>query len=244
MGSIDSLAALDRNGLTRVGFDYDFRMDSAEVTRKDFLSLMGRCPPAPPGSDTQQNLPVTSVSWYDAILYCNRKSRNENRDTVYECLSIRKSSTGSTHSLGGLTYDLKRNGYRLPTEAEWEFAARGPSRGEWVWGENADSAKAAEFAWFSSNSNSQLHGIARKRANGYGLYDLAGNAYEWVNDWLSPLPGGSVRDYAGGLSPNPEMEIPVKGGAYNYGLACLRVSNRSSTYPTIPSTATPRKSLS
>ena len=121
-------------------------------------------------------------------------------------------------------------------------SAAGPNRNaqsEWVWGEESDSAKAAESAWFSANSKSQLHGIALKRANGFGLFDLAGNVYEWVNDWLAPLPGGSVRNYAGGLSPNPEMEIPVKGGAYNYGLTYLRVSNRISTYPTIPSTATP-----
>jgi uncharacterized protein (TIGR02171 family) len=226
-------------GGSRMRFDYDFYMDTVEVTRKEFSAMLGWSPPSPSQGSDVQALPVAMVTWYDAVLYCNAKSKALGLDTVYEYLSPIHTPGGSTTSLIGLKVDLSRKGYRLPTEAEWEFAAHGLPQTRWDWGDTPDTAQAEATAWFVKNSSSRPHAVATKAANRFGIHDLAGNVYEWVNDWLGPFPDGGALDYAGASSPNAEMEIPIKGGAYNYGFADLSPSKRISTYPALPTSATP-----
>ncbi|MDE7102109.1 MAG: formylglycine-generating enzyme family protein, partial [Bacteroidales bacterium] len=118
--------------------------------------------------------------------------------------------------------------YRLPTEAEWEYAARG--------GQQVDGTKYAgsdnldEVAWYANNSNSATHPVAEKKANGIGLYDMSGNVWEWCSDWYEE------NYYANSPTVNPKGpesgESRVKrGGAYGFQAVICRVSGRNSSTP-------------
>ncbi len=227
------------------GFSYSFWMDSTEVTQGRYDSLMGRNPVVTGSSfGSGSDFPVYSVSWYDAALFCNARSKAAGLDTVYAYATLQISDAGSAYGLPGLpglpglTVHLERLGYRLPTEAEWEFAAQAGSRSDFPWGELKDSTTAAAFAWFTSNAQGKTHPVARLKPNAFGLYDMAGNVMEWVNDWKGVYPAQPATDFAGARDPGPEYDIPVKGGAFKYGLRELRPANRTATYATIPSSQT------
>ncbi len=228
----------ESGGAIPIRFGYDFYIDTTEVTREEFQSLMGWLPPPPSGRD-EARLPVTMVTWYDAILFCNARSKKYDLDTVYEYVSLTRTGKGSVNSIVGLGVDLTRNGFRLPTESEWELAAHGIPQTLWTWGDTADTSLAASMSWYSKNAKARPHTVASKLPNRNGLYDMSGNVYEWVNDWLGRFPLTGSTNYVGSAIPNAEQEVPVKGGGYNSGLGDLLPSRRISTYPTLRSSATP-----
>jgi len=211
-------------GWTRFG--HDVWMDSTEVTQAEFASLLGRNPSTVRGD----SLPVTNVSWYDAALAANARSRRDGLDTVYEYVSVRSDTAGDAGDLAGLAIRLDRSGWRLPTEAEWEAASRAGTGTPWPWGGLSDSSQADLHAWYQKNSSGRLHEVATRRPNAWGLYDMAGNAMEWVNDWKGAFPQDTMVDFAGQDVPGDVPDVPLKGGAYVYGLTHLRPSTRSATY--------------
>jgi len=225
LGATDPEAAPEeRPGWVR--FVHDIWMDTTEVTQAEFRSLLGRNPSASQGD----GLPVTNVSWFDAVQAANARSRRDGYDTVYEYTAVQQDSAGNASGLGGLSIHLDRKGWRLPTEAEWEFAARGNTSTAYSWGALADSMSANSYAWYQKNSDGRIHPVATKSPNGWGLYDMAGNAMEWVDDWKGAFPKDTVVDYAGPEAPGDVPETALKGGAYPYGLSHLRPSSRSATY--------------
>jgi uncharacterized protein (TIGR02171 family) len=218
-------------------FTYDFYLDTIEVTQGAYADLMGSAP-ATAAFGSGRDYPVYGVTWFDAALFANARSKASGLDTVYAYGAAKRSPSGSVYELSGLEVHLERPGYRLPTESEWEYAARAGSSTAFPWGEAKDSVSVSRFAWYSANAGGTTHPAGTLAANAFGLHDMAGNVMEWVGDWKEKYPSMPVSDFIGARDPGPEGEIPVKGGAFKYGLRELRPANRSATYATIPSAST------
>jgi len=230
-GANDTATALDEGPAMRVSFTYDFYLDTTEVTQDEYFSITNRKPVAS-GSryGVGGSLPVYNVSWFDAALYCNEKSKKNGYDTVYSYNQVQAdSTTGSVYNLVGLRINYPQAGYRLPTEAEWEFAAQGGSAG---------GPSDSSTAWYAANSNGQSHAVATKTPNGLGLYDMAGNVYEWTNDWKCPHYAVPITNPIGAETANSDFERVVKGGGFINDAKSLWPQCRSTTYPTAASTAT------
>ena len=191
----------------------DFWMAESEVTQRQYRNLMGSSPSYFKGDD----LPVESVSWYEAVAYCNALSVKEG---LTPCYQISGTTVGWQNGIGC-------EGYRLPTEAEWEYAANPATPPRTVY---AGSDTVDGVAWYSPNAGSTTHSVKTKTANGRGLYDLSGNVWEWVWDW-----------YQGNYEALPSMD-PIgpstgsyrvnRGGSWNATATGARVAWRNGNAPT------------
>jgi formylglycine-generating enzyme required for sulfatase activity len=139
-----------------------FLLANHPVTQGQYRAVTGQSPSHFKGSD---DLPVECVSWNDAIAFCNMLSEREGLKPYY------RSDAGEP--LGG-------DGYRLPTEAEWEYACRAGTKTRYSFGDNA--ARLGEYAWYRDNSDGQSHPVGQKKPNDFGLYDIHGNVWEWCLD--------------------------------------------------------------
>ncbi|MAA78741.1 MAG: hypothetical protein CL916_05735 [Deltaproteobacteria bacterium] len=162
------------------------------------------------------NNPVETVSWCDVVLFCNKISEMEGLEAVYQlpagfesaCRSQSKDSDDDVNELSKrVSWNQNANGYRLPTEAEWEYCARGGESHLYSGSNNSD-----EVAWYEDNSDDTTHPVGQKKANGFGLYDMSGNIWEWVWDSYS-------REYESSEN-NPiyvdasSVERTLRGGCY------------------------------
>ncbi|MCL2374626.1 MAG: formylglycine-generating enzyme family protein [Treponema sp.] len=131
-----------------------------------------------------RNLPVEQVSWLDAVQFANRLSVQNGRTPAYTIAGTQ------------VTWNRNADGYRLPTEAEWEFAARGGhgSPGNYAF---SGGNVASEVAWYYGNSGRRTHEVGRLRPNALGLYDMSGNVWEWVYDWFGTYPNHAETDPSG-----------------------------------------------
>jgi formylglycine-generating enzyme required for sulfatase activity len=193
MGLNASEAPLQSNGMPwacylgkhQVTFTYDYCMDANLVTQAEFSARMGFNPSRHTGNG---RLPVDSETWYDAVLYCNAKSATDGRAQAYSHGAV--TLTGmSASNIAGLTVDIKKNGYRLPTNAEYEYAERADTTGLYFFSATASAnvtALGAVYAWYSVNSTGVSQPVGMLKPNPWGLYDIVGNLFEWEYDWEGP----------------------------------------------------------
>jgi len=179
--------------------------------------------------------PVAGVDWFDAVIWCNAYSEITGKTPVYTVsgavlkdVSAVTSDSSTWPALDAL--DITKNGYRLPTEAEWEAAARGgdPNAAAWAY-TYAGSDTIADVAWYGntgSTAESTTHQVGDKTANSAGLYDMTGNVYEWCWDWNSTI---STTTPADGASSGTVRVW--RGGWWHSNLSQLAVTYRGNCAP-------------
>ena len=204
----------DEKPAHKVEISKDFYLMESEVTQDLYQRVMGTNPSYFKGS----NRPVEQVNWYDAVKFANKLSQQEGLE---QCYAI------SGNNVKWSNKDC--NGWRLPTEAEWEYAARGGQSYKYAGSNNMDSV-----GWYGSNSGDETHDVCGKQKNGYGLCDMSGNVWEWTWDWYdrslygSHADRGAVRDPYGANSGSFRV---FRGGSWNDGAWGTRVSPRSDFHP-------------
>jgi formylglycine-generating enzyme required for sulfatase activity len=186
---------------TTVTLTRGFWIGKYEVTQREYLSVMNTNPSFFPGDLSR---PVSSVRWLDATNYCARLTQQE--------LAAGQIPFGSS--------------FRLPTEAEWECAARAATTTRFSYGDDPGYASVTNYMWQSFNAGLTVHPVAQKLPNPWGLYDMSGNVWEWCQDWYDSLPGGVQVDPTGPPGPVLFDSRVMRGGAYDYPDSSCRSASR------------------
>jgi formylglycine-generating enzyme required for sulfatase activity len=195
-----------------------FYLGTFEVTFEEydkFCRESGRLQPTDNGWG-RGDMPVINIGWYDALAYCNWLSKQQRLKPVYTIDGFNVSA------------DWSANGYRLPLESEWEYAARGARKGQ-AW-QFSGSGSADEVAWYRNNAGDKPHAIGLKRANDLGLYDMSGNVAEWCWNWMAPYPNNNEK--AAELAEGSAEFLKVyRGGSFQSQTFRVRVSSREAASP-------------
>jgi formylglycine-generating enzyme required for sulfatase activity/serine/threonine protein kinase len=215
---------------------YPFYLSDMKITQGQFKRLMGRNPSSfsatgggkgsVQGADTS-DFPVEYVTYYDAVQYCNKLSAAEGLRPCYQLSNVRRNADGSIKSA-----EVERmengTGYRLPSEAEWEYCARARTSTAFSFGE--DESLLGEHAWGYGNSGSVTHPGGEKKANAFGLYDMGGLLYEWCEDPWHESYSGAPTDGSGWKGAGADRRV-VRGGSWSDLARDCRPAFRSRNTP-------------
>jgi len=189
---------------TAVTISRGFWMGEYEVTQGEYLAVTG----SNPSGFTGDTNPVETVSWFDATNYCGKLTQRE-----------RAAGRIATNSV-----------YRLPTAAEWGYACRAWTSPRFSYGDDPGYTNLAQHAWYADNSGGTTHPVGQKLPNPWGLYDTAGNVWEWCLDWYAPYPGGTGLDPQG---PATGVDRVFRGGSWIGPGFGSRSAERFHNLPTI-----------
>jgi formylglycine-generating enzyme required for sulfatase activity len=214
-----------------------FYMGKYQITQAQYKAVMGTLPSSLPGSSfgVRDNYPVYYVSWYDAIVFCNRLSIAEGLSPAYSISgSTDPAVWGAVPTSSNTTWNnaaivAGSNGYRLPTEAQWEYAAKGgnPNTTGWVGYTYSGSDTVGDVAWNNTNRTSE---VGKKAANGLGIHDMSGNVYEWCRDWYEIYSSGAQTNPGGPASGSWSSRVG-RGGGWSSSDASVRSVSRFSSAP-------------
>jgi formylglycine-generating enzyme required for sulfatase activity len=223
MGEVGIVNAEPMHSVTLTGF----YMGIYPVTQEQYAAVMAgnanglNASPSsfssnPAAGEVQARRPVETVSWYDALVFCNRLSIQQGLTPVYRIAGSTDPAawgtvpTSSDAAWNAVTVNWNANGYRLPTEAEWEYACRAGTTTVWYTGNMANAALQAA-AWYDVNSGDRTHQVGLKAPNAWGLYDMMGNVWEWVWDWRGSYTAAAKTDPRG---PDSGTFRVARGGSW------------------------------
>jgi len=217
----------------RVQLTNGFYMGKYIVTQEQYLAVMGVNPSSfhegdgrePVSGEIQKKRPVNMVSWYDAIVFCNKLSIMSKLTPAYSINgSVNPADWGKVPTSRNAAWNAVQivadsNGYRLPTGAQWEYACRAGTTTAY----NTGAAISDNTGWYNVNSNAMTRQVGLKPANAWGLYDMHGNLWEWSWDWFGANSAEAKTDPMGASSGSARV---IRGGSWGSPAEGLRSAGR------------------
>jgi len=195
-----------------------FSIARVPLTRGQWRALMPKAPAEWDAAGGDDELPATHVDWTQALELCNALSEREGLQPCYH-----QDGEGRWH------WERNAEGYRLPTEAEWEYACRAGTQSRWFWGDEPQGAE--EHAWYRRNSKGQIQAVARKTPNPWQLHDMAGLVYEWCWDRYGPYSAVDQQPAVNPAGPDEGELRVVRGGSFQFPALVRRSANRGGGRP-------------
>lgn len=191
-----------------INFKHKLEVSILEINQRSFYSVMRYN-----NSSTKKlNLPVDSISWIEAILFCNKLSDLKGLDLCYNIIDTNKNI---------VEFDENKNGWRLPTEAEWEYLAKGNTNNDFF-----QNKEPNELGWYVSNSGIKLLSGKQKLPNLFNLFDIHGNVWEWCWDYYNSDYFKNIENISYPKGPTNGQRKVKRGGSFRTGSIFLRASNR------------------